>query len=485
MVITTNAMLTWCRVPNNRRAAVIAELAPGGLQELEAYTSDEIREAIKGFKTLSNQADRFNLTALATKRITQLALWVKDRVRLDQAVSFPNGTSNEDFNTEIAQSQQREDIRKTRKKAAESLATLKVDPILKSSAGWEVWLDAIRAALTVAYGEKGVPLLYVIREDEASTYPIGTTWEELAIAATPLGGLKYDADRQTVHLFILNNVAEDSDAYAYIYPLIGRNNGRLDMMALSDRYENDATIQARVNQANKTWDVLVYKNERAMSFETFCKKLTKTLQHFDKAGRAKHNGDVIDWIWSHVQSTELSQLLSALKVSQSLNPRTPLEILHEIAKEIPNISKGSNFQPRVSEVGQTSGFTFDGDAPANGAHNNEGKLFCGSYHPNRWFSDELKPFRDEITKIRQENPGHRGNKSMKGNGKQSGKQTGKQVRRKVQQLKKSNEALNRKLSALKAKVEEETSTATGTNETPADNAGDAFGGRDSMRGSRG
>jgi hypothetical protein len=112
--------------------------------------------------------------------------------------------------------------------------------------------------LTVAYGEKVVPLLYVICEDEASTYPVGTTWEELAIAATPLGGLKYDADRQTVHLFILNNVAEYSDAEAYIYPLtlIGRNNGQLDMMALSDCYENDATIQARVNQANKTWDVL-------------------------------------------------------------------------------------------------------------------------------------------------------------------------------------------------------------------------------------
>jgi hypothetical protein len=311
----------------------------------------------------------------------------------------------------------------------------------------------------------------------------------LAIAATPLDGLKYDADCQTVHLFILNNVAEDSDAYAYIYPLIGRNNGRLDMLALSDRYKNDATIQARVNIANKTWDLLVYKNERAMSFEKFCQKLTKTLQHFHKAGRAKHNGNVIDWIWSHVQSTELSQLLSALKVSQSLNPRTPLEILHEIAKEIPNISKGSNFYPRVNEIGQTSGFTFKGDAPANGAYTTDGKLFCGSYHPNAWFSDELKPFRDEIAKRRQENPGHHGNKSGKGHGKtpgKFGKQDSKHIKCKVQQLKKRNNALSRKLSALKAKDGDETNTATGdTKDTPAANAGDAFGGKDSMRGSRG
>ena len=157
-------------------------------------------------------------------------------------------------------------------------------------------------------------------------------------------------------------------------------------------------------------------------------------------------------------------------------------MVHEIAKEIPNLSKGSNFQPRISELGQKSGFTFDGDAPANGAHTNDGKLFCGSYHPNRWFSDELKPFRDEITKIRQDNTGQHGNKSNKGHGKgkQSGKQSGKQARRKVQQLKKKNEDLNRKLSALKAKVGEEAPNATDTNDTPAANAGDAFGGRDSM-----
>ena len=54
-----------------------------------------------------------------------------------------------------------------------------------------------------------------------------------------------------------------------------RNNGRLDVKALETRYENEATIQARVNEANKTWELLMYKNERAMTFEDFSKKLTK------------------------------------------------------------------------------------------------------------------------------------------------------------------------------------------------------------------
>jgi hypothetical protein len=167
----------------------------------------------------------------------------------------------------------------------------------------------------------------------------------------------------TVHLFILNNIGEDSDAYTYIQPILGRNNGRMDIVALRERYDNDATVQTRVNEANKTWDLLIYKNERAMSFEEFCKKFQKALQHFVRARRPKHNGDVIDWIWSHVQNSELAQTLAALKASQGIHARTPNQILQEIAKEIPNLSKGTSFQQRISEVQTGSNYTFEGDAP--------------------------------------------------------------------------------------------------------------------------
>jgi hypothetical protein len=138
--------------------------------------------------------------------------------------------------------------------------------------------------------------------------------------------------------------------------------------------------------ANKTWDLLVCKNEPAMTFEAFCKKFQRALQHFDGAARPKHPGDVIDWIWGHVQNLELTQTVAALKASQGTSQRTPTQILQEIAKEIPNLSK--SFQ-RVSKLevselktdGRDTGhdtFTFDGDTPISGAHNSDGKLFCGS-----------------------------------------------------------------------------------------------------------
>jgi hypothetical protein len=88
-------------------------------------------------------------------------------------------------------------------KTGESLSSVRIDPPLKSSAGWEGWMVAAEAALTLAYGSKGVPLSYIIRENEAPQPAGHATWELKAIHAAPLTGLDYEADRMTVHLFIL------------------------------------------------------------------------------------------------------------------------------------------------------------------------------------------------------------------------------------------------------------------------------------------
>jgi hypothetical protein len=473
MAITVNAILTWCRITTvAKRAAVTEALMPDGLNDLAGFSVDEIKEASKTFTRLP--ANPFLLSPHTTKRLVQITLWVKDQVRLNVVAEFPNATNQAEFIEQIETAQRRDKIRKERQKGAETLANVRIEPALKSSGGWEAWIVAVRTALTIAYGSKGVPLLYVIRTDATPDLTARTTWEELAIHAAPHQGLDYEADRMTVHLFLLNNIGEDSDAYTYIQPLLARNDGRRDITALIARYENDATVQTRVNEANKTWEMLVYKNERAMSFESFCQKIQKALQHFDRAGRPKHDGDVIDWIWNHIQHAELNQTVAALKAAQGMAPRTPTQILQELAKEIPNLAKSSSFQQRVSGVTtDSSNFTFDGDTPAHGAHTTEGKLFCGSYSHSHWFSDDMTQYRDEIIEIRQQHqPEYGGRKQDGGNGNPRRKNQLRKHQHKVKELKKQNEELKMKLSALKS---------SDTDTKPGSNAGDSFGGRDSMK----
>jgi hypothetical protein len=105
------------------------------LEDLATFTYDETKEAIKSFRTLTTSAQRFSLSELSAKRIVQLLFWVKDRVRLGRPVEFDDATDQAQFVNEIEAAEQRETIRKDQKETAEGLATVKVDPPLKSSAG--------------------------------------------------------------------------------------------------------------------------------------------------------------------------------------------------------------------------------------------------------------------------------------------------------------------------------------------------------------
>jgi hypothetical protein len=238
-VIATATLLEWSRVAAARRAQLTTELFPGGLADLNEYTTEDIKDAAKNFRSHPTTNRRFNISAISTKRLVQLTLWVKDRIRLGQAVEFDDTTTQAIFVATIDESQQRDKIHCEHKKNTEGLATMKIDPPLKASSGWDGWKETISTLLMLSYGSKGVPLSYIIRKHDAATFPpalntggVPPSWEEIATDAAPHTGLDYDADRKTVHLFLTNNISEDSDAHAYIHPLMSRNNGQSDWKAL-------------------------------------------------------------------------------------------------------------------------------------------------------------------------------------------------------------------------------------------------------------
>jgi hypothetical protein len=207
MAITVVQILTWCRAPAKTRATVTNQLMPGDLSDLGDFSTEEIRGAIKNFARLP--ANPFLLPPHTLKHLTQLTLWVKDAQRLDEPVSFPNGTTLPQFVAAIDAAQGRERIRKERQKSAESLASVHIVPQLTTSAGWESWSESVKATLTLVYGSKGVPLAYVTHRNNI-VLPANATWEERAIATAPHDGIEYEADRMTVHFFYLNNISEES-----------------------------------------------------------------------------------------------------------------------------------------------------------------------------------------------------------------------------------------------------------------------------------
>jgi hypothetical protein len=148
MVVTINTILGWYRIATYHKAKVIKMIMPNGMTDLADFTTNKVKEAAKSFTHLPNNPSM--LSPHSTKRIVQLSLWVKDQIRLDATTTFPNGTAQADFTIQLEAAQKREKISKERQKSAENLASVRIEPLLRMSAGWEASYVALETALKLA-----------------------------------------------------------------------------------------------------------------------------------------------------------------------------------------------------------------------------------------------------------------------------------------------------------------------------------------------
>ena len=74
---------------------------------------------------------------------------------------------------------------------------------------------------------------------------------------------------------------------------------------MRDRYEHIATRQQRINEANKTLELLTYKNKCEMSLKKFSSKLQLAVDTLIDCDRLPHNRDILDMIWEKIQNTGL------------------------------------------------------------------------------------------------------------------------------------------------------------------------------------
>ena len=269
------------------------------------------------------------------------------------------------------------------------------------------------------------------------------------------------------------------------------------MRLLRDRYKNQATKQQRINEANNSLKNLIYRNERSMSFEKFSGLLKKAVDTLTECGRAPHNGDLVDGLWTRIQNPELTPYINALKVQYQMNGRTFHELLQDIASQVPILTNASRNFRNVSEVSSNrnnhnnnnnnqmdmSQVTQDGECPNEGAYNGDGKLFVGKYSYYKWMSPSVKPHHGKIRKARKTLNIHKRNYNKAGG-------NAKWKHDFISKNKRIVSKLNAEIQELRSHVDggsnnegqsqnnQDNSGGT-SNSQNSNNAGNAFGGRSS------
>ena len=482
-------ILTWIGLDTARkRDGVTTDLLhPDGLVHLNNENAEGIKAACTSYTKFA-MTSKFSLSRVQQKRLISLMYWVQDRYRTREIYSFDAGITEPEFLSLIQDAYERHDSRKIQRTMGLSLLGGSFSIQLESRHQWKRWSRELHDTLSSIIGVTGVPISYVTRSNANPTLIGFATWEEKVIAASPIVGRDFKQDAKTVHNLIMKNLSENSEAYTYIENSIDEQDGRVDIIALRTRYSNKSADDVLGNEAKESFRNLVYKNERAMSFEKFQERSLKSINDLSKANRPMNSADIIDEIWQKIQHPGLNEYIAALQVQQNFNPITHDQILQCIAIQIPKLAHFSNSNRRnLSEI--TSGdsrYTREGQAPSDGVYSEDGAIFIGNYSSPQWNSLSVRPFHEEITKARTSQSGKRGGSGHKSRSNKKASWKVKTAKRKLSKLKRQVEVLQEKKRTVSALITDGNdtapveSTALVVRESESQ-AGTAFGGKNAKR----
>ena len=81
---------------------------------------------------------------------------------------------------------------------------------LKAARKWDRWLVELENNIKMRIGAQGIPLSYVIRDNDTPDQTERDTSEEKAVLEVPLTRRLYKQDNHMVHNIILHNIADTS-----------------------------------------------------------------------------------------------------------------------------------------------------------------------------------------------------------------------------------------------------------------------------------
>ena len=97
---------------------------------------------------------------------------------------------------------------------------------------WDRCIIELESNLKMIIGSNGIALSYFTRKNDAPDLTTPPTWEVRANLGAPYDGTACVQDKLTVHNIMLSNIADGSDAFAYVKAHICKDDGRFDVKAI-------------------------------------------------------------------------------------------------------------------------------------------------------------------------------------------------------------------------------------------------------------
>ena len=169
---------------------------------------------------------------------------------------------------------------------------------------WHQWQHAFDNHLSAFDGADGVPLSYVIRKDKVIAE--GHKWtddrEQLKYEAK-LKGEVFRVDNGRVFT-LLKQAIIGTNAWTWIEKFDKKQDGRKAMLSLRAHYDGPGEVEKRRAQAKHRLEVLRYKDEQSMSFETYITYLKEVFQALEECGRPMQEIEKVEHLLDKIQRND-------------------------------------------------------------------------------------------------------------------------------------------------------------------------------------
>ena len=204
-------------------------------------TDDDLYDDYKTFSGLTQAQGQIRVLPGQKKKIKAFNHWVKDQYRLGLD---PTDTMFPVENT-IALLERASD-HKYFLDEAETLAKAVKPEKFSKDLVWDNWASTFVNYLRVIPGQNGIPLKYVIRDNEQADPTPNKNFLDDYIKNAPLVGEAFIIDANDVHFILANLIAHNDEASSIIIKLHeGKENGRIEWMALKNHYEGQGVYASR------------------------------------------------------------------------------------------------------------------------------------------------------------------------------------------------------------------------------------------------
>jgi hypothetical protein len=250
----------------------------------------DIETLAAGFAARTTANGKLIFGMRRTTHLKSVVHWVQDFIRVSRQADVDGIGDMVDEATFIAAldvARERAKMRKHKLDESESLSKAADPGKLKKQKDWLAWERGLQNYLSTIPGQSGIPLSYVIREDDAPNYENegDDDFEQLSIEAAPLTGMTFQADARKVHQ-IITGFVQGELAETWVKAVARRRNGRTDYKALTSHYGGEGNKTVRIKEAEALRKTLTYRNERAMSFEKFLTSMNLMFVVYDDHGEA-------------------------------------------------------------------------------------------------------------------------------------------------------------------------------------------------------